>query len=126
MIAVLIGILIWEPLWFQKEASAERLIAQMGAAAVQPEYADLFRRAECQITERGHMEIWLPGQVIPGTDVSFLLCTFPTACGRDGERVIFHRAFYGAFKPAESFSYQISEACPEMLKDGAPRWDQGG
>ena len=75
----------------------------MGREVLKEEYVGLMDGAECTVLEKIGRE-------------TMLSCSFELSCGGRGERVVFHREFYGAYKPAESFFWTIGEVCQEMLK----------
>ncbi|MBN9886433.1 hypothetical protein [Salipiger abyssi] len=116
MILFLLHLSFWQPLGFQKENAAEHLIQSMARDIVPPDRRALFEETDCSIWDTVHFPPHVvPGRVIDAGETVSLLCEFPTSCGVTGERVVFHTEYYGAWKPAESFSHTIWETCAEML-----------
>ncbi len=122
---------IWlaEPLGFQKEASVDALISQLGEKYVRPEYQHFLEDADCTLhieTTRAsatESDFW--------KGVTTYRCSISSPCGTAIERPIWHRAFTGAFIAGDPFGETIGSVCPEMLTDAAREhfeatWQQGG
>lgn len=115
MIVVLALLSVWQPLLFQKTHAGESLIESMATSVVTAEDVHFFEDATCAFVDTFEMLVRLPYQILPAQKTVSMQCSFETACGETGHRHIFHREFYGAFKPAESFAWTIAETCPAML-----------
>ena len=105
-----------QPFAFQKENSAESLMAELGVRDVGPEYQPLVDAAACDFDQK-----FPEGEASSSTmgPESLLRCAFDTPCNQQVERVVFHNRFIGAFVAGDPFWETIGNACPEMLSDDA-------